>query len=225
MYRYRLWILNLVLVLAVLGSVWGRRIDSLPFTHPFFLKDLRLPFRGMTTSDESLDSNDLRVLEPDGWMVRNYQSADGDWAQLAVIAGHQKRSIHTPAFCMVGGDYETLTQEPAALQLPDGRQIPAARSLMEGHDTKHHRDFRVVVTYFFSDGDFCTPSLVRFQVAQFFARFGSTVPMGATVRIMALVRGNDDAAVRDANKLSDAFAQATVPGVLAALRQARLNPR
>jgi EpsI family protein len=158
-------------------------------------------------------------------VVRDYYESPNDKgfsAELAVIAGHKKRSIHTPAFCMVGGGFETLTQESYTLQLADGKQIPVARSIMEGHNKERNQDWQEVVTYFFTDGDFCTPSLVRFQIAQFFARFQSTIPMGATVRIRVPIRGDD---VVGAKKLSDAFARATVPGVLAALRQARLNPR
>ncbi|HZT42994.1 MAG TPA: EpsI family protein [Chthonomonadaceae bacterium] len=216
MYRYRLLILNLVLVLAVLGSAWGRRIDTLTFTRHSFLSDLRLPFQGWKTSDETLSAKEVSVLDPDAVVVRDYQAPDGYWAQLAVIAGHQKRSIHTPGFCMTGSGYETLTQGECTLHLPDGTEITATRALMQ------QDKLRLVTTYFFTDGSYSTPSLVQFQGVQLLKRFQSTIPLGALVRILVPVRGED---VAGANKLSDTFAQSTVPGVLAALRQARLHPQ
>lgn len=218
MYRYRLLILNLVLVLAVFGSVWGRGIDSLKITNPLFLKELRLPFRDWQPTEESLDPDQLRqikVLDPDAYTMREYQSPDGVEAELAVIAGHQKRSWHTPSFCLAS-DWEILLEEPDTISLPDGMRIPVTRIVMQ------YNNIQKMVTYFFTDGAYNTPSLINFQVVQQLKHFKSTIPLGALVRIIVPARGADDA---DAKNLSNVFFRATVPGVMAALRQERLHPR
>src|SRR5579871_5401086 len=164
MHRYRLLILNLVLAVAVLGSVFGRTIDFVKFTDHSFLSEKRLPFHGWTTKDETLDAHSLDVLRPDAYVVRDY-SAPGEksWrAQLAVIAGHKKSSIHTPGFCMIGGGWETLTQNNCTLRLPDGTEITAIRAHMRDETDR----LDVLTTYFFTDGSYSTPSLVQFQAVQ-----------------------------------------------------------
>jgi len=48
-------------------------------------------------------------------LVRRYGMAVGEKfaevAELAIIAGHQKKSVHTPGFCLAGGGWETLWQK------------------------------------------------------------------------------------------------------------------
>ena len=218
MYRYRLLILNLVLVFAVLGSVWGRSIDSLTITNGLFLKNLRLPFQDWQCAEEPLDpeqQGEIKVLDPDACTMRKYRSPDGEEAELAVIAGHQKRTWHTPSFCLAS-DWEILLEEPDTISLPDGMRIPVTRIVMQ------YNTIQKMVTYFFTDGTYNTPSLINFQVVQQLKHFKSTIHLGALVRIIVPARGADDA---DAKNLSNAFFRATVPGVMAALRQERLHPR
>jgi EpsI family protein len=146
--------------------------------------------------------------------MRRYQAADGQWAELAVIAGHRKRSIHTPAVCMVGGGWDTLTQQTATLPL-SGRPIPAMRLLMSKEGKQ------LLVTYFFTDGDACLNNLVQFQGFQALKRLRGQAPLGALARIIVPVCGDAEQAARE----TDAFAQATLPGTLAALRQTHLGLR
>lgn len=214
MIRYRLLILNALLLLTLLGSHLGRRIESASFAHADFLQELRLPFRNWKTTEESLSPEELKLLEPDATLIRRYEAPNHGWAQLAVIAGHRKKSVHTPGFCMAGGGWDTLTQQECTLALP-GRSIRATRALMskDGH--------QLLVTYFFTDGAYCTNNLVQFQGVQMFKRFRAEVPLGALVRILIPVV-TDQA---EAEQTSDEFVQAMLPGTLDALRDTHLSPR
>jgi EpsI family protein len=129
-----------------------------------------------------------------------------------VVMGHRKRTVHTPTLCMTGGGWEVLSQRYFDLPLP-GRTVHAARQLMtrEGN--------LVLMTYFFTDGDFSSPSLAHFQTVQLFERLRSSVPLGALVRTIVPV-GKDQVA---AEALADAFDIATIPGVLQSLRSVRLE--
>lgn len=212
MTRYRLLIVSMLLLCAVCGAQWTRRIEDASIGRPDLLTRLNLPFRNWVTSDTAITSSDLALLQPDATVVRTYTAPNGQWAQLAVIAGHRKRSVHTPAFCMTGGGWETVAQQGCDLQV-GGRHIPATRALMiqENH--------QVMMTYFFTDGDYTTRNLLQFQGVQILKRFGSKIPLGALVRIIVPIVST----AADADTLSNAFAAATVPGTLDALQSARLQ--
>jgi EpsI family protein len=198
-------------LLVLLAGVLGRRVESAALRGPDFLRQLNLPFRGWTTSDSQLPARDRQVLEPDAVLVRRY-SGQGQQAELAVIAGHRKKTVHTPGFCMAGGGWDTLWQHEAAITLPE-RQIPAIQMLMS--QDRH----QILVTYFFTDGDYCTSSLLQFQAVQTLKRFRARVPVGALVRIIVPLQSDEDAA----RALSADFARAMLPGVLDSLRHARIE--
>ncbi len=212
MIRFRLLILNAILLLALLGSHTGRRIESASFAHSDFLKDLNLPFRGWTTKDELLTPGDVRLLEPDATLIRTYEGPRHVWARLAVIAGHRKKSVHNPGFCMAGGGWDILTQQDTTLTLP-GRSIKAIRVLMskDGH--------MLLATYFYTDGSYCTNNLVQFQGVQVLKRFRAEVPIGALVRIEVPVVSSQS----EAESTTNDFVQATLPKTLDTLRAAHLT--
>jgi hypothetical protein len=235
--RYRWFIVNAIFLVALLGSQVGRRIENATVTHPDFLKELNLPFRGWVTSDTAITQDELDLLQPDATLVRRYKAPDNPvtsgpkagkeaaaakdvkgipeapWAELAVIAGHRKRSVHTPAFCMTGGGWEILSKKNFDIALSDGRRIPATRAVMIKDNAQ------LVTTYFFTDGDYCTRDLLRFQGAQIMKRFQAKVPLGALVRVIVPVSRSQ----ADSENLSDVFSQAVVPGVLESLRHAELK--
>lgn len=214
LHRYRLLALNGVLLLVLAGSHWGRRIDAATLPNVDLFRRASVRFRNWKVQDLQLSPAEREMLQPDAVMIRRFDSGKGPAAELAVVAGHRKQSIHTPGFCMTGGGWELASQRQCRLDLPGG-PVTATRSVMI-------RDrARVMATYFFTDGRFSTPNLVRFQGAQLVRRLQAEVPLGALVRI--LVPTGDDLAA--AEKLSDDFAVATVPHVLERLRDARLEVR
>lgn len=214
MFKWRLVIVNLILLVALAGSYWGRHIDDAVVGQGDFLKSVAIPFHGWPATDIALSQSDLAALQPDSFLVRNYQSPAGDQVQLAVIAGHRKKSIHTPAFCMAGGGWETLSEQTTQLRLP-GRSIEADRELMDQNGT------RIVATYFFTDGSYCSPSLTTFQAVQLLKRFRTRIPMGALVRVIVPVRTTE----AQADALTDQFASATIPQIMIALRRAQIEIR
>lgn len=209
-YSCRFWVVNLVLLLAVLGAAWGRYQEGAPRPQADFLHGASLPFRGWSVSDAPLSPQDRALLQPDAALVRRYQSAHGASVEIAVVAGHRKRTVHTPSYCMLGGGWEVLTQRPATIPLPR-QAVRATRMLMtkDGH--------RMLVTYFFTDGDYTAATLLPFQGEQLLRRFRTRTPIGALVRIRVPVAGDP----ADAARLSDDFARVTVPSVLARLRAAQ----
>lgn len=212
MFRYRLLILNSLLLSALLLSQWGRHSENTPALPTDFLRPLHLPFRDWQATDTPVSPADRALLEPDALLLRRYQSASGEAAELAVIAGHRKKSLHTPAFCMAGSGWQTLWEQNCQIALP-GRNIPAVRALMTADGRQ------ILLTYFFTDGDYATRSLVQFQGAQLWKRFHAQLPLGALVRIIVPVRGGEN----EAQQTTAAFSQGTLPAILESLRQARKN--
>lgn len=214
LHRYRFLWACLVLLFAFAGSSWARRIETGKLDQPDFLTRLNPQFRGWTTSDIPLDANEAELLEPDAYLIRRYLSPQGVGVELAVVAGHRKRTVHTPGFCMAGGGWETLAQKSPLLTI-EGRQVKATQLLL-ARDGR-----RVLTTYFFTDGAYTTNSLVTFQASQLLNRLQSRVPLGAVVRILAPVSGE----LADAERLTDEFAQSVLPGVMTALGQRRVIAR
>lgn len=210
----RLFTVNLILLLVVGGSYWGRRIEGATIDQPKFLAQLDVPFRDWKTSEMKLSQREMEILEPDAVLVRRYHNPKGGFAELALIAGHRKKSVHTPGFCMTAGGWELLEQRPYAL--PVGEQsVSATRAVFS------QKRQRLIATYYFTDGSYCTRNLVQFQMVQLVKRFQAGVPLGALVRILVPVV-EDQAS---AEKLSDEFAAAMLPTVMKSLNSTRLQLR
>lgn len=214
LFKNRLWILNSVLLMALGGAAWGRRADGITLQKADFFQSLQLPFHGYTTREIELTPSERDLLEPDATLLRQYVSGDEFKAELAVIAGHKKRSVHTPGFCLAGGGWETASQGSAKLKL-GSREVEAQQDLI----VKDR--FGMLVTYFFTDGEFTTRSLPRYQALQLAKRLRGGFPLGALVRIRVPVTKDPSAAM----KTTDEFAQAVVPPVLDSLRDAGASAR
>lgn len=208
----RLFTVNAILVVLVAGSYWGRRIEGATIEQPQFLAQLNIPFQGWPTKDLSLSQRELELLQPDAVLVRRYLKPEGGFAELAIIAGHRKKSVHTPGFCMSAGGWELLSQQPHDLKIGE-RKVTANRSIFS------QKGQRMVATYYFTDGSYTTPKLVQFQMVQLLKRFQAGVPLGALVRILVPVTSDQGAAER----LSDQFAAATLPTVMQSLKSTRLQ--
>ncbi len=205
--HYRLGLLNAVLSLALVGGFWGGRVEAASLVPPDHLSRLHLPFRGWSTSDQALSPLEMRMLRPEAVLVRTYRDHKGAEAQLAVVAGHRKETVHTPVFCLARVGWETIARRRHVLQL-GARKVTAVRMrvLQEGRE--------MLVTYFFTDGEYSTDALSRFQVVQLMKRLRLQVPLGALVRVIVPV-GSDAAA---AERTADEFSTATLPRVLDSLR-------
>lgn len=130
---------------------------------------------------------------------------------MAVIAGHKKRTVHTPAYCMPGAGWEIASQETVPVVLGD-RTVSATRATMTDNKGR-----TLLTTYFYTDGEFVTNNLVKFQGEQLMKRFRRELPLGALVRIIVMIRTTP----QDAAQLSDDLAQKTLPKVLNRITYAR----
>jgi EpsI family protein len=144
-------------------------------------------------------------------IARRFENGS-EGVELIVVAGHKKRTVHTPGYCMPGDGWEVLTQVPHRMKVA-GRPVPAMRSLMV-----KDRD-RLLVTYFFTDGAYSTNNLLRFQGHQLVKRVRRVLPIGALVRMTVPVSTTPEAAGR----LTDDFAARALPGVLQRLEQAHAS--
>jgi EpsI family protein len=198
--------------MALAGSHWSRALESAKLDQPDFLKNLSLPFRDWQPKDLPLSKGELGQLEPDATLVRDYQSTDGQKLNFKVIAGHRKKTVHTPSSCMTSEGWETTEAQALPIDLA-GQRVDATRSVMfkEGQS--------VLATYTFTDGDYSSGNLSKFQMVQLFRRFRANVPIGALVRIVVPINGDREAAA----KISDEFAAANLPAVLGSLRNAHVR--
>lgn len=207
--RYRWLAANAVLAVSLLGSIWGRQSESAAGPAPDCLKRLELPFRHWKATDTPISDSELNILQPDAVLARDYVSPDKESVQLVVIAGHRKRTVHTPGYCMVGGGWDVVSQHQVSIPLPAG-DVPAVRSVMMREGSQ------MIATYFFTDGDFSTSSVVKLQWRNLTKRMRARLPLGALVRIIVPVTRDRQSSER----LSDDFAKAALPAVLAALHDA-----
>lgn len=209
--RYRLLAVNGWLLLVLAGAHWGQQSEAaIPAPPADFLGSLELPFRELKAESVLLTDREKSLLEPDSVLVRQYSSGKQFQVELAVIAGRKKRTVHTPGFCLAGGGWETASQQQQTLHLA-GRDVPVIRSVVVKDRVG------MLVTYFFTNGDFCSASLPQYQWIQVCNRVRGHSPLGALVRIRVPVLADPARAV----ELSDDFARAVVPPVLERLRGAR----
>ncbi len=212
MKRYRLLIVNIIALMALAGSHWSRALEGAKLDQPDFLKNLSLPFRDWKSNDLTLSKGELGQLEPDATLVRDYQSRDGEKINFTVIAGHRKKTVHTPSSCMTSEGWETTEAQALPIDIP-GQRVDATSSVM------FKNGLSVIALYTFTDGDYSTGSLSRFQMVQLFRRFRAKVPIGALVRIVVPIKGDRAAAT----KLAEEFAAANLPAVLSSLRNAHVG--
>src|SRR5262249_49325967 len=96
-----------------------------------------------------------------------------------------------------------------ALQV-DGQPVPTNHVLMA------NKEQQLLATFFYTDGRHSSPSLAAFKSVQLLKRFRRELPLAAMVRIIVPVQTD----VAAAEQTTEEFAEATLPAVLARLRQA-----
>lgn len=205
----RLIVTNVIVVCTLLAA-WAGRTPETATGQSDYMRHLSCPYLNWRSSDVGLSATDTALLHPDAYLVRNYRSPAGTVAQLAVVVGHDKRSVHTPAFCMTGGGWQTILQRHVRIILPD-RSVPAIETVFS------QGDGYLLTTYFFTDGDYCTDGLMQFQWRQLIGRLRGQPTFGALVRISVPMAGDQ----RAAEHRTQDFARAVLPTVLNTLRTHR----
>ncbi|HEU4751501.1 MAG TPA: exosortase-associated EpsI family protein, partial [Armatimonadota bacterium] len=129
MKRYRLLVLNTLLLLTAAGAYAGRRSEDVPRSSRNYLAELPLSFQGWKISDTPLSKSELELLEPDAVVARSYAGPHGEGVGLVVVAGRRKKTVHTPGFCMPSAGWEVMTQNSHPLPIA-GHAIVSTRALM-----------------------------------------------------------------------------------------------
>lgn len=207
--RARMPLALAALTVAVAGSAYARRADGGDGVRADFLAEMPLPYHDWKEEKLGLTAGERSMLQPDAQLLRRYRSPAAGTIEIAVIAGHRKKTVHTPDFCLVGGGWETLSQRDVVLTAGDS-SVPAVQALLlrDGE--------RMMATYFFTDGESSFRSLPQFQIRQIVKRLQGRTSLGAMVRILSSAsQGEGDVAKR-----SDDFARTTLPAVFAALKHA-----
>lgn len=206
--RHRLSYLICILMVTAFCGFYSRRVESIASTKVDYFQNLPLQYRDWTITHSDISDSDRTVLRPDAVTLRRYSSPNGEIIDLAVIAGHRKQTVHTPSFCMVGGGWNTLTEDSITLTIA-GKKVPMRRALMENDGHK------AIMAYFFTDGALCLESLPKFQFELFKRRLSGVISQGALVRVIVPVLGDTETATR----LSDDFAVSIMPELLEQLNR------
>ncbi len=140
------------------------------------------------------DEVTLKMLVPDAYLNREYVSADGLPAHLAVIYGRRKTSFHSPGFCLLGGGWNIVAKSRFTLRPVQGAPITANRFLLM------RQGRQAVVVYYYAAGQRTTPSWVAHQAYLAWDRFRGRAAVGALVRLTVPARS--DAVQRGAQLLA-----------------------
>lgn len=206
MHKYRFIVLNLILGFIFTSGVIGHQLESRPVNQTDFLKNMNLTFNKWDYKDVSMTIGDYKILEPDSSLIRNFKSSNGDELQLAIVAGHRKKTIHTPIFCMTGGGWEIVTQRSVNLHAGD-QLIPATQVLLAQNKTY------ILATYFFTNGFYHTSNLLSFQFVQILNKYKMSTPTGALVRIITSASNENKS-----KQITEEFANTAIPVILKELR-------
>jgi EpsI family protein len=196
-------------VVILIGRGAGASESANPLARRDFLRDLRLTYRDWRVTARELGPTERAELNPDAVLVRQFEATDGAQAELSVIAGRHRRTLHSPGSCLVGCGWERLTEMSHVLSLPSG-SITATRALM-GLGSQ-----RLLVTYFFTDGSYATPTLLGFQTSGLLRQLRDGPRMQAVIRLIVPIRSS----LPEAQALSDDLIFRTVPPVLESIRRA-----
>lgn len=210
--RMRVPLATAAVALALMCGAIARRAEGEDTSRRDTLARMALPYQGWTEQDLPLTAGEQELLESDTHLLRRYRSPGGEIVELAVIAGHRKRTVHSPDACLAGGGWETISQRDVLLTAA-GRQVPAIRASLTREGA------RMAATYFFTDGAFSTRSLPQLQFRQILSRLRGQRPFGAMVRI--LTSDGDD--TPGSEWRANDFARTTLPAVFDALAKEARN--
>ena len=138
--RFTRVLLALLLPLALLVH-W----NSTQGVEPFGLTAPTVPGRvghWEVVAEERLDAEVLRVISPDGYLLRRYEGPGGApiWLYVGIYAGAgNSRSAHDPETCYPAQGWEIVESEVVSVQLPGGSERLEAR-LLRAHKEALHEE-------------------------------------------------------------------------------------
>jgi len=182
----------LALLLAAQAALWAMRPAP---ASGITVRTDRIPLRIADWRGRDLGPFDrvtLDMLQPDGYLNRQYADADGWPVQLAVVCGHRKNTFHSPGFCLLGGGWNITDKSRLGFR-PAGadRSIAVNRFLLERDGAQ-----AVVLYYYLAGGGRATPSWVAHQAYLAWDRAHRRRGEGALVRLIVPVASDPGAATR-----------------------------
>lgn len=152
--------INAILLFQAGGAYLSLREETAPALIP--LRDLPVELGAWRAKgDVELDVESLRVLKPDDYLIRDYQSPEGIVANLyAAYYRSQKtdRAPHSPQNCLPGNGWVTMLRDTAVIPNRNGGALEVNRFVVERGEN------RSVVLYWYE-----TPS--RPVWSEFMGRF------------------------------------------------------
>lgn len=157
----------------------------------------------------ALDAVTLDMAKPMSYLLRDY-GREGRSLELVVLLGRAK-TFHSPGMCLPAVGWSPLEKGTAALPGPGAEGVEAGRVLAQGGDG---RRLLVMYLYVWPGGE--TASWLRFQLAMLGARLLGREPVGALVRVSAVL--SEAAGEERASREMEGFLAAVQPHVRAGLR-------
>lgn len=113
-------------ILCVL-AVFASRISTVPNILPEAGVEMDLPERvmGMIGKEQPVSEGEIALLPKDTEFAKKvYNDFDGNaiYCQI-VLSGGDRRSIHRPEACLPGQGWNMLSNEPARIELSNGREL------------------------------------------------------------------------------------------------------
>jgi len=165
------------LLLAAQAAAWATRPVARP-PSPVVVERVPLrigEWRGRDLGP--LERGTLEMLQPDDYLNREYVSAHGLPAYLAVIYGHRKTTFHSPGFCLLGGGWNIVEKSRLQLATAGRSRIEVNRFLLVRGDQQ------AVVLYYYLQGKRSSASWVTHQLYLVMDRARQRSSAGALVRL------------------------------------------
>ncbi|MGQ9697369.1 MAG: exosortase C-terminal domain/associated protein EpsI [Armatimonadota bacterium] len=148
-------------------------------------------FMGWSSRELNLGPDSMKLLEPDAVLWRLYTDPTGLPLEFLVVFGHQKKTFHSPGFCLPGGGWEVTAKRSAVLHIDS---IPVHAAVLQLQRDRH----RQLAIYWFVHRKSTTPSVVRHNVNMLLSRIAHREAGGALVRVLLPITSTEEEAIQRA---------------------------
>jgi exosortase len=188
------------------------------------LERVPLVLAGWRGKEEPKDSPDNKlaweILQPDAMTVREYKRLSSSGAVNALtIISRSHRSFHVPEFCQLGAGWNIVRDKIVRISVPwrtdtsQRRSIPVHLSVAAKPVAEKPNQppvvVRQLVLYWYSSGEYITPSMKRLQLYMAFNRLLGKQVYGSHLRLTTPLIRSEQATLR----LAEEFLQSYLPEV------------
>ncbi len=174
--------------------------------------------------EEPKDSPDNKlaweILRPDAMTTREYKrSSSSDAVNALTIISRSHRSFHVPEFCQLGAGWNIVRDKIVQISVPlrtdtsQSRSIPVHLSVAEKPAAENPSAppvvYRQLVLYWYSSGEYMTPSMKRLQLYMAFNRLLGKQVHGSHLRLTTpLIRSE-----KETLRMAEEFLRSYLPEV------------